>query len=133
MRYVLKLEAIGDNYSAYLRHYLKTSPQAFGYKEIQAFRLGNKRFTPWVALIVGLDGYFGFKREFMEGHRDYSEASNTGSRGIFIYYALKEGIYEINDRQTWKRVDRYFCRIENDETLIRMSKEEVIRCFKNES
>lgn len=133
MRYVLKLEAIGDNYSAYLRHYLKSDSKDFGRKELQAFSLGNKRFTPWVALIVGLDGYFGFKRDFVEGHRDYSGASSTGSRGIFIYYALKPGIYEINDRQTWKRVDRYFCRIENDETLVRISKEEVIRCFKNES
>ena len=130
MRYVLKLEAIGDNQTAYLRHYLKQDkPDRFGYKEIQAFKFGNKTLTPWVSLLTGLTPKGFFTREFVEGQRDYSQTNSVGSRGIFIYYALRPGLYEINDRVTWKRADRYLCRIEDDQTLIRMSREEMIRCF----
>lgn len=134
MRYVLKLEAIGDNQTAYLRHYLKQpDPQPFGHKEMQAFKFGNKSLTPWVSLITGITPRGFFTREFAEGHRDYSQSNSVGSRGIFIYYALKLGIYEINDRVAWKRADRYFCQIVDDSTLIRMSRKEVLRCFQGES
>lgn len=131
MRYVLKLEAIGDNYSAYLRHFLKSKKVEFGYHELQAFRLGNKRFVPWVARLTGLDAHFGFVREFVRGQKDYSEATSSGSRGIYFYYALKPGLYEINERVTWKRARRYFARVVDDKTLIELSREEVMRCLQN--
>lgn len=133
MRYVLKLEAIGDNQTAYLRKYLKQErPNQFGRREIQAFKFGNKNLTPWVALITGLTKRGFFEREFAEGQRDYSQANSVGSRGIFIYYALKPGIYEINDRLTWKQARRYFLHVITDEFTEEMSLTEVMRCFKNE-
>lgn len=132
MRYVLKLEAIGDGFAAYLRHYNKMNPDRFGKREIDAYRFGRKELQPWVARIKGLHSLFEFDREFVNAQRDYTEASSTGNRGIWLYYALKPGIYEINERLTWKRKERYFARVIDDETLERMAKDEVIACFKNE-
>lgn len=134
MRYVLKLEAIGDNQTAYLRQYLKQErPNQFGYRELQAFKFGNKTLTPWVSLITGITKRGFFEREFAEGQRDYSQANSVGSRGIFIYYALKPGICEVNERISWKRARRYFLHVISDELAEEMSREEVLRCFAKDS
>jgi hypothetical protein len=134
MRYVLKLEAIGDNHVAYLRHYEKQAqPKRFGRKEIDAYKFGTKQHVPWCAKIIRyrVDGRF--DREFIDGQRDWRDSNSTGSRGIFVYYALRPGLYEINSPETWRRVDRYFARVVDDSTLERISKEELIRCLQNEA
>lgn len=138
MRYVLKLEAIGDNHAAFLRQYnkfAKTAPERTDHIDIsrlcRAYQLGGKGKTPWVAQIVGLDAHLRLMREFVRGQKDYSEATTSGSRGIHLYYALKPGIYEVNDRVTWGRVERYFCRVVDDKTLDKIPREEVMRCLRN--
>lgn len=133
MRYVFKMEAIGDGFAAYLRHYNKTNPPRFGKREIDAYRFGRKELQPWVARINGLHPKFEFECEFLKAQKDYLSASSTGNRGIWLYYALKPGIYEINQRYTWNRHERYFARVVDDNTMERMTKAEVIACFKNES
>lgn len=133
MRYVLKLEAIGDGFAAYLRHYNKTNQKEFGKRELDALRFGRKELQPWVARIKGLHARLGFDREFMQAQRDYTDASSAGNRGIWLYYVLKPGIYEINERLTWKRHERYFARVIDDETLERITREEVIACFTSEN
>jgi hypothetical protein len=133
MRYVFKMEAIGDGFAAYLRHYNKTNPPRFGKRELDAIRFGRKEMQPWIARIKGLHPKFEFDREFIESQRDYTGSSSTGNRGIWLYYALKPGIYEINQRYTWKRYERYFARVIDDNTLERISKQEVLNCFKSES
>lgn len=134
MRYVLKLEAIGDGFAAYLRHYEKLERAShFGRREIDAYRFGRKELQPWVARLRGLSKKYDFDREFMQAQRDYTEASSTGNRGIWLYYALRPGIYEINERMSWGRRERYFLRVINDESAERISKEEVLQCFKNEN
>jgi len=129
MRYVIKLEAIGDNHTSYLRHFLKTNPPLFGKRELDAIRFGTKRHVPWIAKIIGVrpDGFL--RREFVEGQRDYRDANSVGSRGIYIYYALQPGIYEINSPETWKRVDRYFLRVIDDKAAERINKLEVYCAF----
>ena len=130
MRYVLTIEAIGDNYRYHLRQYLRSS-RPFTKLEINAFRLGNKYLSPWVAKITGLDNRYGFVRDFVKGQKDYSQANSTGSRGIFLHYFLEPGgIYEINERKTWKRAKRYFAKIVDHHTLIEISPEEVIKCLR---
>jgi len=128
MRYVLIIEAIGDNYRYHLRQHLRPS-QSFTKLEINAFRLGNKYLSPWVAKITGLDDRYGLVRDFVKGQKDYSRANSTGSRGIFLHYFLEPGIYEINERKTWKRAKRYFAKIIDQQTLIEISREEVIKCL----
>lgn len=131
MRYVLRLEAIGDNHVAYLRHHLKTNGRQFGRRELDAFRYGNKTHVPWCALITGVSTDDKIQRQFMDGQRDYSGTNSTGSRGIFIYYALRPGLYEINSPETWRRVQRYFARVVDDETLEAISEKELRSCLKN--
>lgn len=91
---------------------------------------------PWVARLTGYqrreDRVFGqFHREFLSGQRDFTSANRSGSRGIFLYYALNPGLYEINDRVSWSSVRRYFVRVSEDGTLCEVSREEVIRCLSN--
>lgn len=133
MRYVLKIEAIGDGFAAHLRQYNKTNPPRFDKLDLNALRFGRKEFQPWVARIKGTHAQYGLDREFMQAQRDYTDSSSTGNRGIWLYYALRPGIYEINERITWKRKDRYFLRVIDDETAERINKDEVLRVFSNQS
>ena len=119
MRAVIRLEVIGENY----RHHLRAVGEGKAKKPhlkkyIELLRYGQKKFTPWVARITA-NGY-----EFIESHRDYSQANGIGSRGIFEYYALRAGLYEVNACVKLGEMRRY-CIIVNDDTTI-----EEIECQK---
>ena len=120
---VIKLEFIAENYFAYQREITKSgaqSPSAERYGDY----LGRNKSRSWVARIVGEDEQFGLKREFIRGQIDYSRANSVGSRGVFIFYALKPGIYEVNARESWNKVRRYFIRVENTQ-YVEIEEEEV--------
>lgn len=121
---VLKLEAIGDDYFAYRRFHERENPCY----ERRVWQMTKRGMRPWVACVTGLDERYGFAREFMHGVRDYTCATSTGSRGIYIYYALKPGIYEVNDRYSWNRSRRYFCRVEGTD-IIEIGRDEVLECM----
>ena len=133
MRYILKLEAVGDNHTAYKRHFNKTvrttgqAPRNANLHLEMAQKLGKTR--SWVARITGLNNQYGFERDFIKGQKDYSTANGTGSRGIYLYYFLEPGFYEISDRRSWSNTKRYFARVVNETTIIELSREEVIRCL----
>lgn len=107
MRAILRLEAIGDD-TAFI----------------------TKR-RPWVARLTGLDDQYTFKREFIQGQKDYSQGNSVGSRGVYLYYALPDGVYEVNAPVSWKRDDRYFCYVE-DTVITRMTKDEAMAWLKSE-
>jgi hypothetical protein len=89
------------------------------------FTGGWKKTQPWVARIVGFDPKYHYRREFVRAQsRDYSRANSVGSRGVYAYYVLGDGIYEVNERMTWKRTDRYFAQVSNG-TITRITQEEV--------
>lgn len=112
---LLKLEAIGDNI-------VKMSRQP-----IIAAAGGGFRKRQWVARITGLDDKYRFKRDFLRPQRDYSRANSAGSRGIYEYYFLPPGIYEVSDPRSWRRVERYFIRATSDGKAVRISEQEVRR------
>lgn len=126
MRAVLRIELIGDDFFYYQRTKIKSPEQLWQMSR----RLGFNEQKSWVAKITGLDDKFGFKREFLRGTRDYSQANSTGSRGIFCYYPLKPGLYEINERVNWKRVKHWFAKVENCK-IIEITKDEVVQCLKS--
>lgn len=102
MTITLKLEAIGDNV-----------PEM------------AKIHRPWVAEITGWRGGRWFERDFLGGQKDYSEANSVGSRGVHIYYHLREGrIYEIYDMRSWRDHRRYFCTVSGGQ-IVQMDAEEV--------
>jgi hypothetical protein len=125
---VLALEIIGDNYFAYKRDLANGKARENPRVERYAEMMGRDKARPWVARIVGFDKKYGFKREFQRGQRDYSKANSIGSRGVYEYFALKPGIYEVHERLTWKRTRRYFCRVQEAE-IIEINREEVEECL----
>ena len=138
MRAVLKLEFIAENYFAYKRHgkreeehwQITLKTPISGGTERYGDYLGRDQSRPWVARLLGLSSVYQFEREFMRGQIDYSHANMVGSRGVYIYYPLKDGLYEVNARETWKRTRRYFLRVEG-ETMTEIEREEVIQCLEN--
>jgi hypothetical protein len=90
--------------------------------------MGRDKSNPWVARIVGFDDTYRYKREFQRGITSYQRANGTGSRGIFVHYALNNGIYEVNERVSWKNVKRYFIRVENAK-ITEITREELETCL----
>lgn len=84
----------------------------------------------WVARITGFDPRWKFAREFLRGQKDYTRASSTGNRGIYLVYFLETGYYEINERVSWKHSRRYFAEVVDDDLLIELSREELEDCLK---
>lgn len=123
MRAVLKLEAIGDDIHAYKKLIRRGDIEPDNIRRIPAVK--QMRSRAWVARITGLDPQYHFNREFVRGQKDYSEANSVGSRGVYIYYALTDGVYEVNAPTSWTRTDRYFMRVEGTQ-MTRMSMEEVM-------
>lgn len=111
MKAVLRLECIGDNYiqRAHLIGQGKVQMPRHTRQFIPIIRYGQKRFRVWVAKLV--DG----ERQFITGMRDYSLANSIGSRGIFEYFALDDGVYEVNECTKLGKSRRYFIRVQNTE------------------
>lgn len=124
------MEAIGDDRSAYLRSWAKSS-KPFTKREILAYQLGGPHLRPWVARIEGMNEEGNLQRSFIAAQKDWSGANGTGSRGIWLYYFLEPGLYEINHRLKWKRADRYFAWIVDADTLCKLTRTEAIEWLKH--
>lgn len=123
----LKLEVIGDDaitsFSQMHRSFNNLYPH-----------LGDKvigkpfKSKPWVAEITGKDEKYKFKRTFLNGQKDYSEANSKGSRGVYLYFHLGgEKIYEIFEHLSWKKNDRYFIKTGSEEGYQCLTEKEVIK------
>lgn len=127
MRAVISLEFIGEDYY----DTKKNAPHRKNFLEQYERRLGRDKSRPWVAKLLDIDWQFHFKREFMRPQKDFTHANSTGSRGVYLYYVLKPGIYEVNERLSWRKTKRWFCRVNDKAEIIKLEKEEVINCLKN--
>lgn len=107
MRAALKLELIGDDGIQALRRYGVRMPQ------------------PWVARIVGRDSTFGFKRRFERGIKDYTHANSVGSRGVYMIYTLEPGLYEVQQRISWKQWKRRYLWVKHDGTIEDVLREDI--------
>lgn len=123
MKAVLKLEAIGDN-ETYLLRRARRLIRAAAPGVAGLFR--DARPRPWVARLTGLCPRYGFVREFLPAQKDYREANSVGSRGVFLYYWLDPGVYEVNERRSWRAWDRYFIRVEEGRWT-RITRQETAR------
>jgi len=129
MRAVLKLEIVGDNYLQ-RKKLIETgrAPCPHIKEWIRILRYGRKQFRPWVARITGFHNQYGFVREFVTGMRDYTHANSIGSRGIYEYFALSPGIYEVNECVKLGKNRRYFIRVQ-DATITEIDRDEVLQCL----
>jgi hypothetical protein len=129
MRAGIEIEAIGDNYIWMAKHERESSASPIRLKEeINIIRYGRRELWPWVAKLLSLDDRYGFAREFVRGYTDYSRASGEGIYGIYIYYALEDGIYEVNKSIRLGVPKRYFIRVQ-DATITEITREEAIQCL----
>lgn len=127
---VLRLEIIGDNYYSYKRDLAKGEARKTPRMERYAEMMGRDKTQPWMARITGLDKKYGFGREFLHGQRDYSKSNSIGSRGVYEYFALSDGLYEVHERPTWKRTRRYFIQVAGTE-IVEITREEVLTWLAN--
>jgi hypothetical protein len=118
----LRLEDIGADHG--MIRLSRRLTAAFG-TEGHAIFYNSMRPRPWVARITGRDERYGYARQFMDFQRDYSRANSTGSRGVYLCYALPPGVYQVKQFLSWRSCRRYFCRVEPDGTLSEITQEEV--------
>lgn len=126
MRYVLTLEAIGDSHTQAIRAY-EGFYNRLGGGQLAPF--GSS--APWVAALVLVNDRL--ERHFVRGNKDYSGASGSGNRGIVLYYPLRSGVYEVNERLSWRRSRRYFLRVIDSSTAEELSQHEAMRHVHNEN
>jgi len=122
---IFKMEAIGDNFFAYRWYHRRINPAY----ERQVWQMTKPELEPWVDRIVGINGG-ALTRERVKGVRDYTRATGVGARGIYIWYHLRPGIYEINERVSWRKARRYFVEAANG-MLTELTRDEVIKCLTN--
>lgn len=56
------------------------------------------------------------KRQHIRGVPDYTSANHNGSRGVFYWYTLEEGVYYVTHRYEMNAVRRYWLLSEDGET-----------------
>ena len=128
MRAVLELELIGDSSYETVRRLEsgRLGRELQPYEITRQYKLGNRSLRPWVARILGFESHYGFRREFVRAnHKDYSRANSTGERGIYAQYILTPGVYEVQERVSWKNARRYFLRVAEDGTKEEITPDEV--------
>lgn len=121
LRATVALECIGDHL-AFLEARTWILVRALG---LNAAWFDSGQARPWVARITGRDARFGLRREFVRGVKDYSRANSVGSRGVYRYFFLASGVYEVNELQSWSRSRRYFLRVGADGGKTEITREEV--------
>lgn len=131
----LCLEAIGDDEVQYCSLWESRVREVLPepYASAVANTINPRLRRPWVAEIVGLEGSARFLLEWQHGRKDYRRANSDGSRGIWVWYTLREGrYYWVQSLESWSRTERYYCRIEQDEAS-HMTEEEVRTCLRSRS
>jgi len=106
MKAVIRLEMIGDD-TNYLRARYGVRFEIFR-RLSRAMTGDSNKARPWVARLTGTDPVYGFQRQFVHPALDYLRANSVGSRGIYGYYPLDAGIYEVQERLSWGSTRRYF-------------------------
>jgi len=87
-----------------------------------------------VARLRGLVPHWGFQREFVRGVYDYTYARGKyGGRGIYIYFALAPGFYEVYRPISWRSDQRFFICVADDGEWHKIKREEVERCLSDTS
>ena len=102
---------------------------AYGNPKTQKKWLGWNEEIPYVAQIINYDfDRAEFNKVHKYGYTDYKFANSTGSRGVYKYYFVEDGIYEIQERISWKKFEHYFVLIK-DGKKTKLDFEEVLNCL----
>jgi hypothetical protein len=126
MKAFLELELRGDHIREYAKmaKYIgnEAAPGLGSY-------LFNIPLSSWVAEIAGTDPKYKYNRKFLRYNKDYSRSNSKGSRGVYAEYILESGkIYDVKEFK-----GRYFCTVNNNGDIIKLSESEVREWLKNHS
>lgn len=80
---------------------------------------------PWVARIKWDPELRRLHRDFQRGDKDYSEANSVGSRGVFLYFAIEPGLYEVFSLPAWRKTRREFLLVENEDHTRKLTQAEA--------
>lgn len=132
MKATIGLEYFGKTEDQRLRLFSKIVSDSLGHGlgEAVVGKIPSRR--PWVAEIIGTDPKYGFSRNFISSNTSHKNSNGRGTRGVNLWFVLESGCYyEVKEQISWQRSERYFCRVSDDGTVIRASKEEVIEWLKS--
>lgn len=83
---------------------------------------------PFAAKITGLDDKWSFKREFVQGYWDFSQAKHNKAFGKRIYFPLEPNtIYDVSEVGQGDYRYRAFLLTDNQGDWEEISKEEVVK------
>jgi hypothetical protein len=105
----LVLEEIGGNYKPAARNLHQAVRLIGRVNPAHASRILDPS-GPWVARLTGYHEKYGYERDFLRGRRDYRDANRKGTRGVYLYFLLPPGIYEVRALESWTKDRRYFVR-----------------------
>jgi hypothetical protein len=79
---------------------------------------------PWVAKVTGLCDTYGLARDFQSPVYDYTYArGKRAGRGIYLYWFIGSGLYEIYRPVSWKHHERFYFWVANDGSWHELKKE----------
>lgn len=110
MLVALKLEHIGRDVDAAFAPYRDVTRMLGVYDMIKP-----PSRKPWVARITGVDQKYKFKRDFLDSQVDFSQSNSKGSRGVYLYFYLYDGVYQVYENLSWSKARKYFCCVETGE------------------
>lgn len=85
------------------------------------------RPRPWVARLTAIDHKWGFVREFVKPLHDFTHARPSGNRGIYAYFSLAPGAYEIYHCTSWRSERRFFALVSESGDLSEVTKHDVTK------
>jgi hypothetical protein len=126
MKAIIKVEAIGNNIEAMIDFRTRQINDMFS-------GLGTALFGEWKprcgVYAVTKKGLFG-----MNCKTDYSHSNSVGSRGVYKYYTIESGrFYFVRSPISWGRTDEFFCTVDNDGNIKRVTEQETIDWLENTS
>lgn len=88
----------------------------------------HKLPRPWLAKIVAVCDVYGFEREFLKPVPDYSHGQHHHTRGVYWYWFVDDGVYQLDKPISWKHRERVFLRACGGE-VAEITKDEVMECL----
>ena len=127
MKASLSLEYIGEAQEAPFREFGglvdAVAPGMGGY-----FSLGPASRKPWVAEITTRQK----TRVFVRGKWQRKRSNSNASRGVEIWFLLESGkLYEAKHHVSWTRAERFFCTVDDDGDVVRLTNAEVDQWLKD--
>jgi len=124
MKAALSFELIGDGVKDQYRFYHRLYP-GMGH-----FAAGIGKYPYWVKEVITTS-----EKNLLSGRKDYTNATRSGLRRVYINYILESGhIYEVKKQVSWKRSMICYIIVTDDGDIIEIQEDEVdkwIQKFKN--